>query len=76
MTANMLKNLCVEIYKRINPEFMNNIFKVKEKEILVTEPCRLNLENPEWTHDTFWANKVKKTWNNGPEQPSFSNQII
>ena len=33
MNAYRLRNLCVEIYKainKLNPEFMNNIFKVKE----------------------------------------------
>ena len=40
MSVNMLRNLCVEIYKtinKLNPEFMNNIFKVKENKRLVRE---------------------------------------
>ena len=37
MSGNRLRNLCVEIYKtinKLNPEFMSNIFKVKENKIL------------------------------------------
>ena len=40
MSVNTLRNLCVEIYKtinKLNPEFMNNIFKVKENKRLVRE---------------------------------------
>ena len=40
MNVNRLRNLCVEIYKtinKLNPEFMNNIFKVKENKRLVRE---------------------------------------
>ena len=34
MSVHRLRNLCVEIYKtinKLNPEFMDNIFKVKKK---------------------------------------------
>ena len=47
MSVNTLRNLCVEIYKtinKLNPEFMNNIFKVKENTRLVREQYKLNLE--------------------------------
>ena len=37
MSGNRLINLSVEINKTRNPEFMNNIFKVKENKILVRE---------------------------------------
>ena len=37
MSGNRLINLSVEIYKTRNPEFVNNIFKVKENKILVRE---------------------------------------
>ena len=42
----------VEINKPIkilNPEFMNNIFKVKENKRYAREQCKLDLEFPEWT---------------------------
>ena len=48
-TVNRLRNLCVEIYKtinKLNPEFMSNIFKVKENKILAREQCKLNLKTP------------------------------
>ena len=39
MSVNRLRNLCVEIHKtinKLNPEFMENIFKVKENKRVVT----------------------------------------
>ena len=56
MSVNRLRNLCTETYKtinKLNPEFMNNTFKVKENKILVGEQCKLNLETPEWNQVTF-----------------------
>ena len=50
MNVYRLRNLCVEIYKtinKLNPEFMNNIFKVKENKRVVREQYKLNLETPE-----------------------------
>ena len=50
MSVNRLRNLCVEIYKtinKLNPEFMNNIFMVKENKGLVRKQYKLNLETPE-----------------------------
>ena len=52
----------VETYKKINklnPEFMNNIFKVKENKRLVIEQHKLNLETPEWNQLTFGAKSFK-----------------
>ena len=73
MSVNTLRNLCVEIYKtinKLNPEFMNNIFKVKENKRLVREQYKLNLETPEWNQVTFEAKSLKvygsKVWNNLP----------
>ena len=65
MSVNRQRNLCVEIYKtmnKLNPEVMNNIFKVKENKRLVREQyksrnLKLNLETPEW-------NQVKKLGKN------------
>ena len=72
-SVNRLRNLCVEIYKtinKLNPEFMNNIFKVKENKRLVREQYKLNLEIPEWNQVTFGAKRLKvyrpKVWNSLP----------
>ena len=49
MSVNRLRNLCVEICKTINKlnlEFMNNVFKVKENKRL-REQYKLNLETLE-----------------------------
>ena len=54
MNVNRLRNLCVEIHKtikKLDPEFMNNIFKVKENKRLVREQYQLNLETPAWNHN-------------------------
>ena len=62
MSVNRLKRLCIEIYKTINelnPEFMNNTFKVKENKRLVREQHKLNLETPEWNQVTFGAKILK-----------------
>ena len=70
MNVYRLRNLCVEIYKtinKLNPEFMNNIFKVKENKRVVREQYKLNLETPEWNQVTFGAKILKvygsKVWN-------------
>ena len=73
MSVNMLRNFCAELYKainKLNQEFINNIFKVKENKRLVREQYKLNLETPEWNHVTFGANILKvygtKVWNSLP----------
>ena len=70
MSENRLRNLCLEIYKtmnKLNPEFKNNIFKVKENKRLVREQYKLNLETPEWNQVTFGAKSLKvKVWNSLP----------
>ena len=51
MSVNRLRILCVEIYKvinKLNPEFMNNVFKAKENKRLVREQYKLNRKTPEW----------------------------
>ena len=51
---------------KLNPEFMNNIFKVKENKRLVREQYKLNLETTEWNQVTFGAKSLKvhgsKVW--------------
>ena len=70
MNVYRLRNLYVEIYKtinKLNPEFMNNIFKVKENKRVAREQYKLNLETPEWNQVTFGAKSLKvygsKVWN-------------
>ena len=63
MSANRLKNLCVEICKtinKLNPKFINNIFKVEEnKRLVVREQYKLNLETPEWNQVIFRTKSLK-----------------
>ena len=60
-SVNRLRNLCVEIYKtinKLNPVFMNNIFKVIEYKRSVREQYKLNVEIPEWKQVTFAAKSL------------------
>ena len=62
MSANRLRNLFVEIYKtinKLNPEFMNNIFKVKENNRLIRGQYKLNPGTHEWNQVTFGAKILK-----------------
>ena len=78
MSVNRERNLYVEIRKtinKLNPEFMNNIFKVKESKRLVREQYKVNLETPEWDQVTFRA-KSLKVWNSLPfHSKTFENLI-
>ena len=83
MNVYRLRNLCVEIYKtinKLNPEFMNNIFKVKENKTVVGEQYKLNLETPEWNQVTFGAKSLKvygsKVWNSLPSHIKTSENLI
>ena len=83
MSVNRLRNLCVEIYKtinKLNPEFMNNIFHVKENKRLVRGQYKLNLETPEWNQVTFGAKSLKvyetKVWNSLPFHVKTSENLI
>ena len=65
--------MCGEIYKtrnKQNPEFMNNIFKVKENKRIGREQYKVNLETPEWNQVTFETKRLKvrgpKIWNSLP----------
>ena len=62
MGVNRLRNLFVEIYKtmnKVNPEIMNNIFKVKGNKKLVRKKYKLNVETPEWNQVNFGAKSLK-----------------
>ena len=83
MSVNTLRNLCVEVYKtinKLNPEFMNNIFKVKENKRLVREQYKLNLETPEWNQVTFGVKSLKvyglKVWNSLPFHIKTSENLV
>ena len=83
MNVNTLRNLSVEIYKtinKLNPEFINNIFKVKENKRLVREQYKLNLDTPEWDQVTFGAKSLKvyesKVWNNLPFHIKTSENLV
>ena len=60
MSANRLRNLFVEIYKtnKLNPEFTNNIFKVKENNRLIRGQYKLNPGTHEWNQVTFGAKSI------------------
>ena len=82
MNVYRLRNLCVEIYKtikKLNPEFMNDIFKVRENKRVVREQYKLNLETPEWKQVTFGAKSLKvygsKVWNSLPSHIKTSENL-
>ena len=83
MNVYRLRNLCVEIYKtikKLNPEFMNDIFKVRGNKRVVREQYKLNLETPEWNQVTFGAKSLKvygsKVWNSLPSHIKTSENLI
>ena len=56
MSVDRLRNFCVERYKttnKLNPEFMNNIFKVQENKRLVRDQYKLHFETFEWNQVPF-----------------------
>ena len=62
MSVNRVRNMCVETYKTmnyLNPEFMNNILKVKKNKRLVREQYKLNLQTLKWNQATFGAKSLK-----------------
>ena len=82
MSVNRLRNLCAEICKtinKLNPEFMNNVFKVKENKRLVREQYKSNLETLEWNQVTFGAKSLEvygpKVWNSLPFHIKTSDSI-
>ena len=83
MSVNRLRNLCDGIYKtinKLNTEFMNNIFKVKENKRLVREQYKINLETPEWNPVIFGAKSLKvygpKVWKSLPFHIKTSEYLI
>ena len=81
MSVNRSRNLCDGIYKtKLNTEFMNNIFKVKENKTLVREQYKIKFETPEWIQGIFGAKSLKvygpKFWKSLPFHIKTSENLI
>ena len=70
MNVNRLRILCTEIYKTINnlnPEFMRDLFSLRETSRLVREKYMLNLNIPVHKQVTFGSKSLRvfglKVWN-------------
>ena len=73
MNVNRLRILCTEIYKTINnlnPEFMRDLFSLRETSRLVREKYMLNLNIPVHNQVTFGNKSLRvfgpKVWNSLP----------
>ena len=73
MNVNRLRILCIEIYKTINnlnPEFMRDLFSLRETSRLIREKYVLNLNIPVHNQVTFGSKSFRvfgpKVWNSLP----------
>ena len=73
VNVNRLRILCIEIYKTINslnPEFMRDLFCLKETSRLIREKYMLNLNIPVYNQVTFGSKSLRvfepKVWNSLP----------
>ena len=73
MNVNRLRILCIEIYKTINnlnPEFMRDLFSLRETSRLIREKYMLNLSIPVHNQVTFGSKSLRvfgpKVWNSLP----------
>ena len=74
MNVNRLRILCIEIYKTINnlnPEFMRDLFSLRETNRLIRKIYMLNLSLPVHNQVTFGSKSLKickrpKIWNSLP----------
>ena len=73
MNVNRLRILCIEIYKTINnlnPEFMRDLFSLRETSRLIREKYMLNLSIPVHNQVTFGSKSFRvfrpKVWNSLP----------
>ena len=73
MNVNRLRILCIEIYKTINnlnPEFMRDLFSLRETNRLTREKYMLNLSLPVHNQVTFGSKSLRvfgpKVWNSLP----------
>ena len=73
MNVNRLRLLYIEIYKTINnlnPEFMTDLFSLRETSRLIREKYMLNLNIPVHNQVTFGTKNLRffgpKVWNSLP----------
>ena len=73
MNVNRLRIMCIEIYKTINnlnPEFMRDLFSLRETSRLIREKYMLNLNIPVHNQVTFGTKNLRffgpKVWNSLP----------
>ena len=56
------RTLCTEIYKtldKLNPGYMNDIFKLRNTDKLAREKYKLNLEIPKHNQTTFGTRSIR-----------------
>ena len=70
MNLRRQRTLCIEIYKtftKLNPGYMNDIFKLRNTDRLTREKYKLNLEIPKPNQATFGTSHLRsygpKIWN-------------
>ena len=70
MNLRRQRTLCIEIYKtftKLNPGYMNDIFKLRNTDRLTREKYKLNLEIPKPKKATFGTRSLRsyglKIWN-------------
>ena len=73
MNLRRQRTLCIEIYKtlnKLNPGYMNDIFKLRNTDRLTQEKYKLNLEISKPNQTTFGTRSLKtygpKIWNSLP----------
>ena len=62
MNINRLRILCIEIYKtnnNLNPEFMRDLFSLRETSGLIREKYMLNLSIPVHNQITFGSKSLR-----------------
>ena len=67
MNLRRQRTLCIEIYKtlnKLNPGYMNDIFKLRNTGRLTREKYKLNLEVPKLNQATFGTKSLRS---NGPK---------
>ena len=82
MNLRRQRTLCIEIYKtlnKINPGYMNDIFKLRNIDRLTQEQYQLNLEIPKPNQVTFGARSLRsyrpKIWNALPQNIKTSDNL-
>ena len=62
MNLRRQRTLCIEIYKilnKLNPGYMNDIFKLRNSDRLTREKYKLNLEIPKLNQTTFGTKSLR-----------------